>query len=130
MADYTPTQGENVPVTVKTRYKDMGDGTHAIVGALALGGVALPTAIVHGQTAVANAGTQVPLGPSTTLYSGVRVKALAGNGGWIYVGGTTVSSANGFVLDAGEEVFLEVSNLATVWVDSSVNTEGVSYIGT
>jgi hypothetical protein len=31
MADYTPTQGGTIPNTMKTRFKDMGDGTHAQV---------------------------------------------------------------------------------------------------
>lgn len=98
-------------------------------GAFALGSITVPTAIVHGQTAVTTAGTEVALGSSTTLYSGVRIKALHGNTGWIYVGANPVTSTTGFVLDAGEEVFLEVANLATVYIDSSVNGEGVSYIG-
>ncbi len=31
MADFTPAQGEGVPQTMRTRYRDMGDGTHALV---------------------------------------------------------------------------------------------------
>jgi hypothetical protein len=98
-------------------------------GAFALGAISVPTAIVHGQKTVTTAGTEVALGSSTTLYSGVRIKALHANTGWIYVGANPVTSSTGFVLDAGEEVFLEVANLATVYIDSSVNGEGVSYIG-
>lgn len=30
MADLTPTQGESLPPTTKTRYTDEGDGTHAL----------------------------------------------------------------------------------------------------
>lgn len=88
-----------------------------------------PAAVQHGQKAVTTAGTQVALAASTGLASGVNVKALVGNSGVIYVGGSAVSSVNGFVLAAGEEVFIEVGNLATVWIDSAVNGEGVSYIG-
>ena len=95
----------------------------------ALGGISLPTALVHGQKTVAAAGTEEALGASATLYSGVRIKALHGNTGWVYVGANPVTSGTGLVLDAGEEVFLEVANLATVYIDVSVNGEGVSYIG-
>ena len=109
------------------RYADQGDGTHAEV--LAIGGVDLPTAIVHGQNTVAAAGTAEALGPATALLSGVRIKALAGNAGDIYVGDADVDANNGFVLDAGEEVFVEVANLATVYIDASDNDDGVSYIG-
>ena len=31
MADIDITQGESVPITMKTKYEDMGDGTHALV---------------------------------------------------------------------------------------------------
>ena len=60
----------------------------------------------------------------------VTIKALAGNNGWIYVGDASVSSSNGFVLDAGEEVTLFVDNVDTdIFIISSVNGEGVSFIG-
>lgn len=97
--------------------------------ALPVGVFALPSTVVHGQKTVTTAGTQVALGSTTTLYRGVRIKALHGNTGWIYVGASSVSSADGFVLDAGEEVYVETGNLDDVYIDSSVNGEGVSYIG-
>jgi hypothetical protein len=78
---------------------------------------------------VTTAGTEVTLGTTAALTSGIRVKAKHANTGWIYVGLNGVSSTTGFVLDAGEEVFLEVADRATVFIDSSVNGEGVSYIG-
>jgi hypothetical protein len=71
----------------------------------------------------------VALGASTALTAGVRIKALHGNTGNIYVGANPVTSSTGFVLDAGDEVYVEVSNLATVYIDSDVDGEGVSYIG-
>jgi len=44
MADYDLTQGESVPNTMKTKYEDMGDGTHALVVSAAgsAGSVTLP----------------------------------------------------------------------------------------
>ena len=118
---------------ISKRFRDMGDGSHAeVVAAMltaGLGAIAVPTAIVHGQNIVTTAGTEVALGASTPLYSGVRVKALHANTGWIYVGANPVTATTGYVLDAGEEVFLEVADLATVFIDASVNGEGVSYIG-
>ncbi len=96
---------------------------------VAISSVALPSAVVAGQKAVTSHGTAVALGASTPLTSGVRLKALVGNTGDIYVGGAAVASDAGFVLDAGEEVFVEIDNLASVYIDSSVDAEGVSYIG-
>lgn len=39
MADLVLASGEQIPLETKTRYKDMGDGTHALV--VALGGASL-----------------------------------------------------------------------------------------
>jgi len=133
------------------KYEDTGDG-HAMVVSLAdneielaastevdvtdraarLAGVVTvsPAAtIVHGKTVVAAAGTEVALGASTVLTYGVRIKALAANTNNVYVGANPVTSLTGFVLDAGEEVFVEVANLATVFIDVDTNGEGVTYIG-
>jgi hypothetical protein len=108
------------------RYRDMGDDSHAEV--VAIGSVAIPTSIYHGQKVVTTAGTEVALAASQAILSGVRIKALAANTGIIYVGANPVTSSTGFALAAGEEVFVEVANLATVYIDSSVNGEGVSYL--
>lgn len=90
----------------------------------------LATAIYNGQKTVTTAGTQVALASSQAITHSVKIKALHGNSGWIYIGDSSVSSSNGYVLDAGETLELQIANLATVYVDSSVNGEGVSYIAT
>lgn len=91
--------------------------------------VAIPSTLVHGKTTVTTAGTEVALGASTTLLSGVHVKALSANTGLVYVGANPVTSTTGYQLAAGEEVFIEIANLATIYVDAAVNGEGVTYIG-
>lgn len=100
----------------------------ANIGDVDVASVAIPTTIYHGQKTVTTAGTEVALAASQAILSGVRIKALAANTGIIYVGANPVTSSTGFALAAGEEVFVEVANLATVYIDSSVNGEGVSYI--
>lgn len=90
----------------------------------------MATAIFNGQKAVTTAGTQVALASSQAITHSVKIKALHGNSGWIYVGNSSVSSSNGYVLDAGETLEIQVANLATVYIDSSVNGEGVSYVAT
>ena len=108
-----------------------GDGVYVRPGTSAtwaISSVAIPATIYHGQKTVTTAGTEVALAASQAILSGVRIKALATNTGDIFVGANPVTSSTGFVLDAGEEVFVEVANLATVYIDSSVNGEGVSYI--
>lgn len=99
------------------------------------GGVAQPitvapiSSIVYGQTTVTAHGTAEALGASVALVSGVRIKALAANTGNIYIGDVNVDSTNGFILAAGEEVFVECDDLASIYIDSDADSEGVSYIG-
>jgi hypothetical protein len=84
--------------------------------------------IYNGQKYVTTAGTQVALASSQAITHSVTIMAQSGNSGWIYIGSSSVSSSNGYILDAGDTVELKIANLATVYVDSSVNGEGVSYI--
>lgn len=72
MVDYTPTQAGVIPPTMKTRFKDMGDGTHAQVMSLGdttdlLGRVGGPGAYqakdaVGGKLTFANAARESALG--------------------------------------------------------------------
>lgn len=87
-----------------------------------------PSTFYHGQTTVTTAGTEVALASSQALVVGqITIKALHGNTGWIYVGKNPVTSSTGFVLDAGESTVIMTDNLADVFIDCSVNGEGVSY---
>lgn len=87
---------------------------------------ASPTTIFNGKTLVTTATTRVVLASSQAIKS-VTIKALSTNGGVIYVGDTSVSSTNGFQLSAGDSVSMDIANLNTVNIDSSVNGEGVTY---
>jgi len=103
----------------------LADGTSIVVS-----GVTLPAAIRHGQTVVASAGTEVTLTTTQAIVTGVIVKALSTNTDLMYVGANPVTSSTGFELAAGEQVFIAVADLTTVWIDSAVNGEGVSWIAT
>jgi hypothetical protein len=46
----------------------------------------------------------------------------------MYVGSSTVSSTTGYPLSAGQEVYLEVLNLESIFVDASVGNEKVAWI--
>jgi len=87
-----------------------------------------PTTIYNGINTVATAGTQEALASSQAVKS-VTIKALSTNTGLIYVGDSSVSSTTGLQLSAGDSVSLDIANLATVYIDSAVNGEGVSYLG-
>ncbi len=88
---------------------------------------ATPTTIYNGKNTVAAAGTQEALASSQAVKS-VTIKALASNTGLIYVGNSGVSSTDGFELSARDSVSLDITNLATVYIDSAVTGEGVTYI--
>lgn len=86
------------------------------------------TGLYYGKKTVTTAGTRVALASSQAVKS-VVIKALQTNTGYIYVGDSSVASTNGFQLLAGDTVSLDIANLSTVNIDSSVNGEGVTYIG-
>ena len=90
----------------------------------------MATTLRNGQKYVTTAGTQVALASSTAIYHSVTIMAQAGNSGNIYIGDSSVSSSNGYILDAGDTIEIQIANLSTIYVDSSVNGEGVSYIAT
>ena len=127
---------------IEKRYKDMGDGTHAEVvslgdsPAVAIDGdvgvnatVVVPTAPYHGVVTVTTAGTRVALSAAAqALLAGVQVRAHIGNAGTIYVGGATVTAANGYQLDQGESVFLSIADLADVYVDAAEDGDAVSFL--
>lgn len=117
------------PAFYPVKLVDNGDDTYSFNVSATVATITLPTAIHHGQKTVTTAGTEEALASSQALVSGVHIKALAANTGNVYVGANPVTSSTGYVLDAGEEVFLEVANLATVYIDVDTNGEGVSYVG-
>jgi len=100
-----------------------------LIGNVGVTSVTLPTAFFHGQKTVTTHGTEEALAASQALVSGVHIKALAANTGDVYVGANPVTSTTGYVLAGGESVFLEIADLATVYIDTAVDGEGVSYIG-
>ena len=91
--------------------------------------IAQPTTLIHGVKTVTTAGTEVALTVSKSLKSGITIKALHSNTGIIYIGLNPVTSSTGFQLTASESVFIEIHNPVIIYIDSSVNGEGVSYIG-
>jgi len=86
----------------------------------------IPESLVAGEQTVAQAGTAVALG-SGALEHGVYVQAMSDNTGAITVGN---SSGQYFELSAGQSTpLLVVDNLGDIYVDASVNGEGVNYVG-
>lgn len=89
------------------------------------------TGINHGVTTVTTAGTDVALAGSTACKR-VTIQAQTDNTGVIAVGGSgvdaTVATGTGILLFAGDAYELDIDNLADIFIDSSVNGEGVRYV--
>lgn len=83
---------------------------------------------VYNNKVTTTSGVRVALASSTPVKS-VTVKALSTNTGLVYLGNATVTSSNGHVLESGDCVDIDITNLATIYLDVSVTGEGVTYIG-
>jgi len=84
-----------------------------------------------GQKAVASAGTAEALG-TTQVFKRVTVVANADNTGDVYVGNDgadDVSSITGIILPPGGWFDWFFVDIADLYVDAEVSTEGVSYGG-
>lgn len=86
--------------------------------------------IAHGVKVVTTAGTDVVLAASTRC-KWVMIQAQTDNTGVIAVGASgvdaTVATGTGILLTAGSVIGLNVDNLADVFIDATVNGEGVRY---
>lgn len=91
------------------------------------------TTIGDGHKEVTTAGTQVALAASTSCKR-VTIQAYRANTGIITVGGSgvdgsaSIGTGTGASLAAGESISFDINNLSTVFIDSTVNGEGVRYI--
>ncbi len=88
---------------------------------------ATPSTLRNGRKTVAVAGTAEALAASTAILA-VTVKALRTNTNNIYVGTSSVTSANGFVLSRGSSVSFAFDNLADIFINADTNGEGVTYL--
>jgi hypothetical protein len=90
--------------------------------------------VSDGRKTVTTAGTRVALATTSAVFDSVAVTAETDNTGIITIGGSTVVAAlatrQGTPLSAGDTVVLENVDLAKVYIDSTVNTDGVTWAGT
>jgi hypothetical protein len=86
---------------------------------------------LSGQMVVATAGTALQLG-TVNIFGPLMVKALDTNTGIVAVGNDgagDITLSNAMRLASGDViVFSYVGNLASIWVDSAVNGEGVAWL--
>jgi uncharacterized protein YuzE len=73
--------------------------------------------------------TAAAAGPAFPCVKGVKIKADLTNSDNVYVGhDDKVTTSSGFMLDAGEEVFIEVDSLGKVFVIGGAAAQGYSYV--
>jgi hypothetical protein len=119
MAFTFPTDSNNKAGAVKPTTS----GTDFYIPSREMGSESISTGI---QT-VATAGTAAQL-PNTPCRR-VIIIALRANTGYIYVGGSGVTSVSyGVELAARDSIELNISNANLLYINSSVSGEGVSYI--
>ena len=91
--------------------------------------------LLSGQITVTTAGTAVQ-GPSTPDGSLFALKALPNNAGTVYVGNDgadDVTSANGFPLDPGEGVVVDIADLpgqdlSIFWFDAATSGDKIAWL--
>lgn len=90
--------------------------------------IRVPTRVTSGGIFVVGAqsgGVILTSGPCVS----VTIKALSTNSGDIYVAGNPLQSGQGFVLERGEAINLDVDNFGRVWLLAAVSGDRVTYVG-
>lgn len=89
----------------------------------------IPTTLTGGSKTVTATGTAEALGASLATKS-IYIRAKSTNTGNVFVGDSTVDATTSqqIILAANDAITIDISNRATVYVDVSVNGEGVDYL--
>ena len=90
------------------------------------------TTVTDGRTVVTTATTRVPLASSTACKE-VIITAETDNTGIVVVGAAAtvvaaLATRRGIPLNAGDSIVLQTDNLADIGLDSTVSTDGVTYV--
>lgn len=139
--DLNMTEANSAAILADTANMDTNLGTIAgavsgsemqvdIVSSATISTVPGITGIGNGVKTVTTAGTDEALAGSTACKR-VVVQAQTDNTGWIAVGTSgvdaTEATGTGVLLGAGDSFELDIDDLADVYIDSTVNGEGVRY---
>ncbi|MHA1950101.1 MAG: hypothetical protein ACW99G_01165 [Candidatus Thorarchaeota archaeon] len=86
--------------------------------------------LVYGQKNVTTAGTAVLLLPGSQTTHTLTITSDEDNTGNIYLGDSNVDSSNGYKIPVGGAISVDHNHaLDNFYIDSDVNGDGVSYIG-
>ncbi len=87
-----------------------------------------PDTISDGSKDVSSSGTAVQLVTADTPCRFINVFAKSGNTGNVFVGGSTVSSSRGMVLEQARSTdWFPIDNVNKVYVDVATNDDGVTF---
>lgn len=124
--DITDRSGRN---NGKTRLMDSGEVLIDPATAAAQGNW---SGLEYGSTSVATSGTAEAVngGTSLTVPDGVSlaIKAPTGNTDTVYIGDSSVTTTNGFPLEAGDGIELQPTDVANVYVDADSSGDGIRWI--
>ncbi len=85
-----------------------------------------------GRKTVTTAGTRVQLSTTNTICRKIEIQALSANTNYVFVGDITVVAATGsergIRLAPGAVITMYVQDLYSLYLDSRVSGEGVSYV--
>ena len=112
--------------TIQTISDDIRSGA----GSVKISQITRPSSFTaSGKKLSASAGSVV-LGANQIVRSGVTIKASSTNTDVIYIGSTTLTrtTSNGYPLDPGESLFLEVGNVNLIYVRSNSGIQNIHYI--
>lgn len=88
--------------------------------------------LADNRKVVATAGTREKLSTDDSRIVSVSVQAELNNTGVVVYGGSTVVAAEatrrGIALTAGATAHIAVAQLSAVWLDVTVNGDGVTYV--
>jgi hypothetical protein len=122
------TKEEYIPIRIVYQRGDKLDFDPSFGGgAGAVGQEVFPAQIDSGTATVVAAGTPVVLSALTLRIVSIIIKANAANTGDILIGG---SGGQNYVLAAGEQISFNIPYLNVVFIDATVNGEGVNFLYT
>ena len=86
----------------------------------------MPASLSHAQSTIGTSAVQLTTS-TQRCNDGVRVKALAGNSGTVYVGASGVTTSTGWPLTAGQEVLFPVQTANAIWAIASASSQVVAF---
>lgn len=123
MADIVKAQNDGVPTTMQSRYRDMGDGTHALITASVLSpGSSLQWTYVDGELITPGGAAAAATVPTTATIVEIRPE-----GGACYfqinAGAPASADSPGYVAEDGGEIVGPLSNLNSLQFFAAVGTD-------